>query len=244
MRPITLLLAVLLGHAASDLRGDPVEPRFNPFGRWSDTTDYYGYGVLDWPSASRLDKEGWVRHCLALDNTNNHAPGPGWVCLQYAVQAYVNFGGYDGPLPAKFDDPLYSTPNRFNLPVYAVSVASSSYGHSINGILTGSDPLDFSDWFFFEPQNDRAVRPGEWNMPRETLVFLHFVENLSDGGYVDHRLISWEMPADLQPVLLSYDPLLVVPEPGSLSLLLGVVLLAGLRLTWRKRCRRLPAAGE
>ena len=226
-----LLLGLLMGISVLCSHGDAaaayLEDRFDPFVRWNDNTDYYGYGTMDWEAASRAEKETWFEHCGSLDITDEHAyVAAEWVCLHFAVQTYVNFGGYDPEktLPAVFSDPTWSTPDRFNLPLYYVSISSTGFGHAINGILLGGNPLDFDDWYFFEPQNDQHAFPGDWDMPSGTEVVIVIVRNILEGGiFSGEDVVHWHIEDDLSVSLIEYHEDLVLPEPASFCLLvLGV----------------------
>ncbi len=188
------------------------EDRYNPFWRFNEGTDYYGYGQTAWEASSSAGKKDWFEHCANVDITDERAYGPGWVCLHFAVQTYINFGGSPPDnLPDVYNDPDWSTPNKFNLPLYTISVSSVSYGHSINGILIGDNPLDFSDWYFFEPQNDTRINPGGWNMPTGTDVTVSIPTHLKDnGGYSSVSLVEWHIQGDKTPVLTDQHSSLVL----------------------------------
>ena len=125
-------------------------------------------------------RNAWVDKFLALDRTDEHIYEPSWfVCSDFAIQMYINGAFYRGDLSLT----EYSGgPTRFNLPLYDVTVIGPSYGHGINAILIGDDPLNFDDWRFLEPQTDQDVHPGMWDMPYNTTVSISSLELISDGA--------------------------------------------------------------
>ncbi len=199
----TAALALFL--ARSDAAAGYIEDRLNPFIRWTNTTDYYGYGLSDWDMGTHSEKEDWFEHCASLDIVDTHAYVPGeWVCHDFAVQTCVNFAGYREPIPAEYTDPAWSTPNRFNLPLYYVLVTAPGWaGHAINAILVGYDPLDFDDWYFFEPQNDRRAVPGGWNIPAGSTMRTRIAGDR-------RNIVSWQIADDLTPTLLDHHDDLVL----------------------------------
>lgn len=58
------------------------------------------------------------------------------------------------------------TNGLFNIPLYYVAVSANNYGHGMNAVLTGDNPLEFNDWCFVEPQTDDInVQSNTWNIP-------------------------------------------------------------------------------
>ncbi|MFL7794391.1 MAG: hypothetical protein AB8I69_19775, partial [Anaerolineae bacterium] len=125
-------------------------------------------------------RNAWVDKFLMLDRTDEHIYEPGWfVCNNFAIQMYINGAFYRGDLSLS----EYSGgPTRFNLPLYDVIVSGPSFGHGINAILVGDDPLNFDDWRFLEPQTDQDVLPGMWDMPYNTTVRIWSLEHISGGA--------------------------------------------------------------
>ena len=152
-------------------------------------------------------------------------PGPNWDCGQYELQFNIeNEGIWDiqnSPINLTLHDP--SDNGRSNLPVYGVgTMALSNEDHRINAILVGDNPLDFDDWYFYEPQNDTEVEPGDFSMHPNQYVdidrYCYFYHELLQQflyGYfpiIDFDLtngnpsLSWQHP-DLvtsKPVQHSY----------------------------------------
>ena len=70
-----------------------------------------------------------------------------------------------------------ATNARFNIPVYMVYTkiqvqSENPTGHVISGVLVGpndtthfqENPLNFNEWYFFEPEDDSEVHPGDPEM--------------------------------------------------------------------------------
>ncbi len=192
------------------------QDRYNPFVQWNSN------GGFDWITASRAEKEDWFEQCASLDITDQHDYVPGeWSCVHFTIQTYLNFGGHDAAIPPLYSDPTWSTPNRFNLPLYYVSVLGPSFDHFINGILVGGNPLDIDDWYFFEPQTDQHVYPGDSSMPGRTEIGIRFVGEFWGDAvlFTDRtRLVHWHIEDDLTPLLLGHHEDLVLPLAGDANL--------------------------
>lgn len=81
---------------------------------------------------------------------------------------FVKENPSDNDLPPTFT-PL--TNGLFNLPLYYVSVEANNFGHGMNAILLGDNPLEFNDWCFVEPQTDEInIKPGTWNIPYNSVL--------------------------------------------------------------------------
>ncbi len=212
-----LFLLVCLSITSSAYSGYE-QDRYNPFWRFNESAADPAYNNVGWEAMNSDEKEAWFKHCAGIDITDERAYNyPTWGCRQFSVQTTINFGGAPPDnLPDIYNDPAWSTPNRFNLPLYSVGV----YGHAINGILIGDNPLDFSDWYFFEPQTDSRVYPGSMSMPRHD-VYIEIPTKLLDSGDYDviagvTNLIGWSI-RDETPVLKRGYPkdILVLPTNWS-----------------------------
>lgn len=92
---------------------------------------------------------------------------------------------------------------------------SSGWGHGMNAILTGDNPLDFNHWCFIEPQNDSMyVQPGEWDIPYETLVGIRGIEGFyENGGKILYPVVSFEIDSAGETSLYSYNENLILERP-------------------------------
>ena len=123
----------------------------------------------------------WISRFLTIDQTNLHPYSYCFFqCGNFAVQTFIHGAFYRDDLHSTYYD---GGQTMFNLPIYTVSVNSESYGHGINAILVGDDPLNFSDWMFIEPQSDYEVYPGRWDMPYNTTVKIQSMSQIYAGGY-------------------------------------------------------------
>ena len=162
--------------------------------------------------ADREQRNAWVTKFMAIDQTDKHPYQKGWfVCLHFAVQTHIHGAFHRDDLSRTTYD---GGQTMFNVPIYHVSVSAPSYGHGINAILLGDDPLNFDDWRFLEPQTDYDVHPGMWDMPYGATVTLNVPATISSGGgfssygdkvkfYVDEA--GW--------TLQEYSPDLVLTRP-------------------------------
>ena len=99
----------------------------------------------------------------------------------------------------------------FGLPVYiaSVSITSSddgcSYGHSVNAVQLGMDPMDWDSWRFFQYDNS-LIRPGDWQMPCDPCgrgdlvhVSIHYPNNnyyIGKSGYSSVVIGEWRIHPD------------------------------------------------
>jgi len=135
----------------------------------------------DWDNLTKAQKISWVSKCLSL--TQYHPYLPYYVCGNFAIQFYVNFTGYYNDL----SEPYYGT-NRFNLPVYPVSLASQGFYHSINAILVGDDPTLVNNWIFIEPQSNSIIIIGmHWSIPCNSTLMLSNIGRIIFGGYATNQ---------------------------------------------------------
>lgn len=129
---------------------------------------------------TREQRNSWIDKMLALDPTNTFPYTSSWVCGHYASELFIRFTGYRQGVK----DAVYSLGQGvYNLPLYQVTVASQTYGHAINAILVGDDPLNPNDWRFIEPQLDEDAYAGNWNIPFGTDLMVGAPNTLSRGGH-------------------------------------------------------------
>ncbi len=151
--------------------------------------------------ASRAERDAWVTRVLALDLTNQHPYFDQWfVCYDFAVQLFLH-AAFDR---ADLLDTQYDGGQTFfNLPMYMVSISSPGFGHAIDAILVGDDPLSFADWRFIEPQTDQDFN---WDSrPVGTQVNV----NVQDQVASNHASISTRVvfaKTETGWVLTSYSP--------------------------------------
>jgi hypothetical protein len=108
------------------------------------------------------EREDWLSKMLAIDNTSEISPPPGYTCEEYSYQTYINFHGVALKDISKFTNayPYDLTNNgRFNIPLYFAAVpyfnssGTQTGGHAMNVIFTGFS-TSWEDQCNVEPQFD------------------------------------------------------------------------------------------
>lgn len=149
----------------------------------------------------RVDREAWIDRMMALDATDRHTYAYWWQCLSFAVQTFIHGAFYREDLSGTLYD---GGPTELNLPLYYVSVHGPSFGHGIDAVLVGDDPLAFADWRFLEPQTDQNAAPGMWDMPYGTEVEILVPEVLLEGGFSYTAPLVRFRIGETGPVLIGY----------------------------------------
>ncbi|MGA1791502.1 MAG: PKD domain-containing protein, partial [bacterium] len=113
----------------------------------------------------RAERSFWIDQIISIDQTDKHPYSAGWFsCENFADQLYIHATGCRVDL---YRSVYNGGETLYNLPMYIVWIVGfdQPFGHFINAILVGDDPLNFEDWRFIEPQLDYDVHPGMWDMP-------------------------------------------------------------------------------
>jgi hypothetical protein len=155
---------------------------------------------------TKSQRNYWIDRFLANDKTNEHPYALWWQCFQYSLQTYIHATGYYCDLFRTLYD---GGQTNYNLPVYYVGVNSQDFGHSINAILIGDNPLNFEDWHFFEPQNDLDAKPGDWNMPLGSDLAFYAPTWIGNGVMYGYPIITFHIEQS-NYTLKSYDSKLVI----------------------------------
>lgn len=145
---------------------------------------------------SREERESWLEKMLAIDQTDtitwvNGTVEERFISGNFATQLVLNFYDFDKQNPEDNDIPAkYDTTNlgRFNIPLYIVSVSSneSNWGHGMNAVLLGENPLNFYDWSFVEPQNDSLnLVPPTSGMPYNSIYRIQGMLHFNQTGSPD-----------------------------------------------------------
>jgi len=165
------------------------------------------------------ERDDWTYKIWEIDQLDTNTwIYPTYISGDYATDGYIRqFALHDTTdpnIPDKYD---LSMNGRFNKPCYWVVIyqPSSGWGHGMNAILTGDNPLNFWDWSFIEPQNDSIyVQPGEWNIPYETLVGIRGIEGFyENGGKILYPIVSFGIDSTGQDSLYSYNEELTLERP-------------------------------
>ncbi len=160
------------------------------------------------------EKLDWAKKMIKIDKTSDIPYVENqWECIEFSKQTCINFHGFniDPKSHPKFD---FSNNGRFNMPVYLVLTKATSdndtVNHSINAILIGDNPLNFYDWYFFEPQNDEEVKPGDWDMLREGGVNICYIDpKKGDLNYIN--ILKFNFDEEDNPILAENN--LGMPNP-------------------------------
>ena len=167
---------------------------------------------------TREQRESWALKVMQLDATNEHTAWSYWFqCGGFSTQTFIHAAYYRGDLQGTYFE---GGPTVFNLPMYPVGVSSLNFGHAINGILVGDNPLSFDDWLFLEPQTDEVVLPGMWDMPYDTEVWIYIPYKILRGGAWAETKIRFEVHEGGWSLLESSPDLLLArgsPGPPSLE---------------------------
>jgi len=176
------------------------------------------YGNLDWNNLqTREERIDLLNEMLEIDKTNEILPIKGeWDCTQFRSQIFLNFFGYknEEEIPSKYN---IKNNGKFNLPVQNVFIISNSWGgsgHEINSILVGDNPLNFYDWYFFEPQTDKEVNIGNWSMPNNTTDVDMFSFKFTGENFRFEKWLVYFKLENKIPSLAYNDPNLILTRPG------------------------------
>ena len=168
--------------------------------------------------ATASDRVLWIQRTTELDFNqllHNGEARADWDCFDYATRSFLRFAPqlFD---PANPDYAPYGIAQcTFNLPVYVVAIysCSSGFGHSINAILIGEDPRQFTNWYFFEPQTGKRIQPDDANnMPWGTEVDIQRPNPLNAPYQTYSILVSFQLIKPV-PVLDNCDPNLLIRRP-------------------------------
>lgn len=133
------------------------------------------------------ERESWLENVLDIDLTDQIPYVDGqWVSGDYRNQLEINCAGRidtsDPHIPDKYDLSMWA---KFNIPMYGVAVVnpSTNWGHGMNAILKGDDPLLFDNWDFVESQTDGTnIQPGSQSIPYDTIVTINAIRGFQENG--------------------------------------------------------------
>ncbi len=93
-----------------------------------------------------------------------------------------------------------------NLPVFGVQRVRDYLGHGMNAILVGDNPLEFTDWLFYEPQTNKFVDIRKNEVSGEFVeneIYIEFFHNFYDLGQVGQN--DTQMRAFPRPVIFDTE---------------------------------------
>lgn len=213
-----LVVAVILGITlqtkgqAPDYQTDGYKAAMNVFERpnlFNQNSD------LDFEKSYRDEKIQMLRDALTLDKSDEHPYVYGeYECTAFVYQHIINFFGHeDAENYPNFSKFVWDDNGKYNLPVYGAGTkinekhpdyGTYSGGHAICAMFVGpkdksvkENPLDFSQWYFWEPQNDQEVNVGDWNMNENESVAIYWEGKLNNDlgvtRYGNSQLIRWSL---------------------------------------------------
>lgn len=166
-----------------------------------------------------------------------------WVCQNFTAgweedfygvsrtQDFINW--YNNAWPGVNFSTDFLKPARFNWPVAtATDFATNGVAHALGAFLYGSNPLNFSDWYFFYFQGDSLiqVQPGNFYMDPNKPVSISkiaYVKSIVHGNNIFSNIndmITWDLK-DGQGTLVSYQsklgngkPFVITQNPALIKL--------------------------
>ena len=178
--------------------------------------DLFGQQYAAFNGLSRAEKMPIILDAIEGDKTDEIVYESGkFECGQFSRLTAVNiFGCKDFENYEYFNNYANQTVTngKYNIPVFRVStitqgssseIVTEISGHSINAIFVGPenpnekpDPTNFNQWYFFEPQTDNEVRPGDFSMNKNGYAHIYWF------GQSPHFITGELVHSDLQ--LLSF----------------------------------------
>jgi hypothetical protein len=162
----------------------------------------------DWDKLSTNEKIHWIERFKEIDKgdtvTYNRDT---YNCAGFSQTAEFTGKGIENldkyPDYSSYFD--YSQNGLWNIPIYFATTKIQGGGpHAINAVFVGpsdstqnKDPLNFEQWYFFEPQNDEHVLPGDISMNKDEYAHIHSLVEMKrwDGVYLLHskRIVGWDL---------------------------------------------------
>ena len=172
-----------------------------------------------WNKLNRTEKIDWLNKMLAIDKTDSYPyVYPTFSCVQFSFLTEFNFTGIENlenyPYLSSYDNLEYYTGKeinngKFGIPIYDVStitdpnslgsnIQTEASGHRICGTFVGPEnieekenPLDFKQWYFFEPQTDTKVVPGDFSMNKDAYAIIKW------NGWRPNAIGTWKHSNDI-----------------------------------------------
>jgi hypothetical protein len=166
---------------------------------------------------NNIARTEWIQKMLSIDKVDEFIYEYYYYqCLNTSHELYFQFTQYLSDVYYNPIFPLNTVYNGgqsiYNLPVYIVIISSPELNHAINCILVGDDPLNFSDWLFFEPVNDQIVLPNTLNLSIGSNIYIDAINTPTAEVNTYHRLVKFTV-GESGFVLSEYNPELVLTRP-------------------------------
>lgn len=154
----------------------------------------------DWERLDSTEKVNWFEKMyLNFDDVQLIVPDK--LCYFYSGNFWINFAGGEKLEESGYnlDEIIDISKNGWiNLPVYGVYTRTTNdVAHSINAIFVGTDdpttntPLNFDAWYFFEPQLEQRVHPGDLSIDKDS--YIH-IQRFCYNNYLGEGLEHYVMP--------------------------------------------------
>lgn len=170
---------------------------------------------------TRAEKEFWSKTFTNIDSLHYQS----WnICTDASLTGQIDASGVEYIENSGINFSVIDTSKNclHNGPYYQVStVTSGGIAHAINAILVGTNPEDFSDWEFREPQNSQIVTPGSPSMGVNSFANIskqvYFWSNqFNQYFYNMNMVINFDLNNG-NATVISQDPDLVTSKPDSLN---------------------------
>ena len=183
-----------------------------------------------WNFLTREEKVDWLDKMLAIDKTDTITYQSGeFISGDFGAQLYLNFQGFPTTSQEEMDliEKKYDTTTfgRYNIPVYHVAIIRpDGSGHGGAAALKGGNPLNFYDWQFIEPQQDKYNHfknlGVNWNEDGGTKIKIRRFTDLNENDkgkpiFSAQNFIIFKIDSTGTPVLDGDpNPNLLLTEPN------------------------------
>lgn len=148
-----------------------------------------------------------------------------WDCYEYSMRSLIHFFGFPESLNQSYNDFIYSkfktskeNNAKFNIPLYHIGdFTSQGIGHAINAVLIGENPLNFNDWLFIEPQNDKEVKPGDWSMSKNGRIIITAPNDFNNNSINNFAIIDFQLDNGISIHNILEYPDILLTRPTQVS---------------------------
>ncbi|MCF8305094.1 MAG: T9SS type A sorting domain-containing protein [Ignavibacteriales bacterium] len=184
-----------------------------------------------WNHLNGIEKRDWAKKMIEIDqtDTNPYISGEydcGWFAKEFFVNShgaenvenYLHYGKFVNPRNARFNIPV----QRGFTKITSGVPGSDPPGHRINAVLVGpndttkyqADPTNFDHWYFFEPQTDEEVHPGDFSMNANEDVKIKWW-GYANGFFTDIILIDFSLEDGQVSGINAVEPYMLTEDPNS-----------------------------
>ncbi|MBC8489948.1 MAG: T9SS type A sorting domain-containing protein [Bacteroidetes bacterium] len=168
------------------------------------------------------EKTNWHEKKSAIDKTDTITYVPGqFECWEFSLQRIINDPGIENISNSGINFNVMDTSMnaKFNGRSYTISTkAMNGQGHAANAILVGDYTSSFTDWYFFEPQTDYRIYPGDPSMDPDSYVNIKRVayiwsEYLQQYVHASVPLINFDLENGIAISAIPQHPDVVLEKP-------------------------------